>query len=222
MLTNTTRCSEFEHPEFAIECEDVLALTGTLNWFTDWLESSVQSGQAFQPGQTVQLGWSILRVSQNDAGLLTFSEPDFTHSPVQFLPGVTKSLLHLFLQKSVTDSVGLTASNDIPSLRMSAVICSRFSAKNPVFFSRTEPRENDCGWFFGCLDPAHDHSSLAELRSVSLYNAALNHAFVMVPYLGLPAGTDVILAGKDIEIYQNRQPLPFQAGSYLAQLQQSH
>lgn len=218
MLTKTTFCGKFGHPEFLIECDDFWANSGILHWLTGWLEDSVQNGKVFLPDQTVQLGWSLLKVSKGVEGCLTFSEPDFSSFPIRFVPGVSKSLQHLFLQRSVTDSVGLTDKLDVPSLRMSAIICSRFSTAKPFFFNRSEPVENDSGWFFGCLDQTHNHSSIAELQRVSLYEAALRHGFAMVPYLGLPAGTDVLVDGRTIEIYREQQPLPIQAGSYLARL----
>ncbi len=219
MLTKTTRCEAFGHAEFSIECDGIWAETGTLRWFTDWLESSVQNGDVFLPEQTVQLGWSILKVSKDNEGCLTFSEPDFTSFPIRFVPGVSKSLHHLFIQKSIAESVGLMEEIDIPSLRMSAIICSKFSTDKPLFFSRSKPMENDSGWFFGCLDKTHDHNSIDQLQRVSLYDVALRHRFQVVPYLGLPAGIDVILVGKDIEIYRERKPLAIHAGSYLEQLQ---
>ncbi|HEY1174058.1 MAG TPA: hypothetical protein VGH19_22015 [Verrucomicrobiae bacterium] len=220
MLTKTTRCGEFGHKEFLIECDDVLVQAGTTRWFIDWLESSVQAGKVFAPGQHVQLGWSILKVMPEVDNYLSFSEPDFSSSPIQFVPGVSQSLQHLFIQKSIAESIGVKEELTIPSLQTSAIICSRFSIEKPLFFSRSEPVEKDSGWFFGCLDQTHNHSVVEELRKVSLYEAALRHGFRMVPYLGLPAGTDVILVGKEIEIYRDRKPMALQPGSYLAELLQ--
>lgn len=218
MLMKTSQCSAFGHPEFNIECDAIWAESGTLNWFTDWLEASVKGGKVFQPGETVQLGWSILRIGSDEDGCLKFLEPDFVSLPVNFVTGVSQSLHHLFVQKSVADTAGLNNKLDIPSLRMSVIVCSKFSAKGPQFLSRTEQQDNDSGWFFGCVDPSHDHSSMAELSCVSLYQAALKYGFDPMAYLGLPSGTDVVVAGHSVEIYRDGQPLQIRDEGVLVEL----
>ena len=78
-----------------------------LHWFLGWIESEVSGGRRFLPEQTVQVGWSVLEIRQRNDGALGFLEPDFRSIPVRFVDSVSNTLLHLLVQKSAAESLGL-------------------------------------------------------------------------------------------------------------------
>src|SRR4051795_7899758 len=117
MRTCTQRCREHDHLEISVECEDTSALSPTLRWFLGWIESEVAGGRRFLPEQTVQVGWSLLEIRQRTDGTLGLFEPDFQSLPVRFVDSVSNTLLHLFIQKSVAESLGLDGELALPSLR---------------------------------------------------------------------------------------------------------
>src|SRR5439155_18088238 len=136
MRTCTQKCREHGHLEISVECEDASALSPSLHWFLGWLESEVAGGRRFLPEQTVQVGWSVLEIRQRNDGTVALFEPDFQSMPVRFVDGVSNTLLHLFLQKSVAESLGLVGELAPPSLRDSAIVCTEFGSTEGFVMSR--------------------------------------------------------------------------------------
>lgn len=186
----TRSCHQHGHPEFALELgEEVLELDA--EWLRATLEGLVAQGHRFRPGETLQLGWSITRIGPLEHGRLTLLEPDFESLPTHFVPGATRTLLHLRLQRSVAESLGV-AEPAFPSLRQSAIVCSRLARAHPLWLDRALPQGMDSGWFMGCADESHDHQSARSLERLSLYEVALQQPAV-VPYLALPPGLQLLL-----------------------------
>jgi hypothetical protein len=215
MRISTQKCRQHGHLEISLECEETPALSTSLQWFLGWIEHEVASGRRFLPEQTVQVGWSLLEIRQRTDGTLAFYEPDFRTVPVRFVDGVSNTLFHLFLQKSVAESLGLEAELTLPSLRQSAMVCTDFGRSESYIMSRVPPKDADSGWFFGCSDAAHDHQSVASLRRVSLYEAAAIQDSRTIPFLGLPPD---IFAGFDGTVpyfSPGETELAIRPGSYL-------
>jgi hypothetical protein len=186
----TRSCHQHRHPEFALELgEGVRELDA--EWLRATLEGLVAQGRRFHPGETLQLGWSIARIGPLEDGRLTLLEPDFESLPTHFVPGATRSLLHLRLQRSVAESLGL-AEPAFPSLRQSAIVCSRLARARPLWLDRASPQGVDSGWFIGCAGESHEHQSARNLERLSLYEVALQQPAV-VPYLALPPGVQLLL-----------------------------
>jgi len=179
------------------------------------LESEVASGRRFLPEQTVQVGWSVLEVRQRTDGTLALFEPDFRSMPVRFVDGVSSTLLHLVLQKSAAESLGLVDEIALPSLRDSAIICTEFGSTEGFIMSRVTPKPTDSGWFFGCENVAHDHQSPDGLRRVSLYEAVTRHDERTVPFLALPPDTFVGFGGAVPYFSRGETELAIRPGSYL-------
>jgi hypothetical protein len=215
MRTCTQKCREHGHPEISVQCEDAAALSPSLHWFLGWIESEVAGGRRFLPEQIVQVGWSILEIHQRSDGTFTLFEPDFQSMPVRFVDSVSNTLLHLFLQKSVAESLGLGAELAPPSLRDSAIVCTEFGSTEGFVMSRVAPKAADSGWFFGCDSAAHDHQSLDDLRRVSLYEAVTRHDDRSIPFLALPPGTFVGFGGAVPYFSRGETELAIRPGSYL-------
>src|SRR6185436_8164843 len=120
MRTSTQKCREYGHPEISVECEDASALSLNLRSFVEWIESEVAGGRRFLPEQTIQFGWSILQIRQRTDGTLGLFEPDFQSMPIVFVDSVSNTLLHLLIQKSVAESLGLDQELSLPSLLQSS------------------------------------------------------------------------------------------------------
>jgi hypothetical protein len=213
----TQKCGQVGHLEISVECDGDSALAPTLNWFLDWIENEVAIGRRFLPEQTIQVGWSVLEIRQRTDGTLGLFEPDFESMPVKFVDSVSNTLLHLFIQKSVAESLGLVAELDVPSLRDSAIICTDFGSTGGFVMSRTSTKAGDSGWFFGCNNSKHDHQSQDALRRVSVYEAMTRHEAGAIPFLGLPPDTFVGF-GDGVPYFSRRDvELEIRPGSYLHQ-----
>lgn len=215
----TTSCSHQGHPEFCITYDpNVVVVPDDAIWFLKGLEESVAGGARYKPGETIQVGWAIAVVRQEEEGDLTLWESDMQSMPIQWVAGLSSTLAQLRTQKDVVESV--VGANDLsfPSMRQSALICSRFGHGEGLILDRFEPTGAASGWYFGCRDNDHDHNDAAELRCVSLYEAAL-HTPQIISYLALPPGVLVGLRGGGVpSIFLNGEPLVFKPGSYLAAL----
>jgi hypothetical protein len=188
---STQQCQKFGQAEISVCYEDSSFMQSNVRWLLQWIESEVASGRRFLPEQTVQVGWSLLQIRLRDDGALSLFEPDFESMPVKFVDGVSRTLMDLFIQKSVAESLGLEEKLDFPSLRQSAIVCTEFGAKHGFVMSRAQPEENDSGWFFGCDNPEHDHQQLEVLQRVSVYEAAVRMEPRIIPFLALPQGAFV-------------------------------
>jgi hypothetical protein len=215
MRTCTQKCRAHGHLEISVECEDTPSLSSSLQWFLTWIENEVAGGRRFLPEQTVQVGWSLLEIRQRPDGTLGLFEPDFQSMPLRFVDHVSNTLLHLFLQKSVAESLGLEAELALPSLQQSAIVCSDFGKSGGFILSRASPKDRDSGWFFGCDSTEHDHDSADALRRVSLYEAAALLDSRTIPFLGLPP--DILLGfdGKIPYFFRGETELAIQPGSFL-------
>src|SRR3954469_14571281 len=215
MRAYTSKCKEHGHLEVSVLCDETSALSSKLKWLLEWIESEVARGRRFLPEQTVQIGWSVLEIRQRNDGTLALFEPDFQSIPVKFIDSVSNTLLHLLLQKGVTDSLDLETDIAIPSLRDSAIVCTRFGSTDGFVMSRLMPQAGDSGWFFGCDSPAHDHQAPENLRRVSLYEAAVRHNDGIIPYLGLPPNTFAGFSGEVPYFSRDERELAIRRGSYL-------
>ncbi len=215
MRASTQKCGEHGHVEISVQCEDTSALSPSLHWFLGWIENEVAAGRRFCPEQTVQVGWSVLEVRQRTDGTLALFEPDFQSLPVRFVDSVSNTLLHLFLQKSVAESLGLGRELAIPSLRDSAIACAKFGSTKGFIMSRLTPGTADSGWFFGCDNKAHDHQAPRTLGRLSLYEAVIRHDNRTIPFLALPPDTFVGFGGAVPYFSRGETELAIHPGSYL-------
>jgi hypothetical protein len=213
MQATTKNCAEYDHPEFSVNADP--NLPEQLNSFLAWLENEVAVGKQFLPDQTVQVGWSMLKIFQREDGTLGLLEPDFKSLPTVFVDSIANTLLHMLQQKSVVESLGLEARLDIPLLTKSAVICNNFGKSTEIFLSRTSSVGFDSGWFLGCFSPSHDHQSGENLGRISLYEAAVRLDERIVPYLGLPSGLEIVIGDSAPRFSFRGKNVPVKPNSYL-------
>jgi hypothetical protein len=96
-------------------------------------------GESFKPGETIQLGWMINQIVE-DNGFLTIQEPDFIKFPIQWQRSVDNTLIQLRMQKDACESVALNF--DFTSVVSSAVICTRLYQVRDVLLDRSDAQES--------------------------------------------------------------------------------
>jgi len=215
MRATTSHCRKHNHLEITLVCEDAPFLASGFQWLLGWIESEVASGKRFLPDQNVQVGWSLLNVRQREDGTLGFFEPDFKSMPVVFVDNVSNTLLHLLLQKSVNESLGLENELVLLPLSHTGIICTRFRKRGDMVLTRQLPKQNDSGWFFGCFSSDHDHQAVESLQRMSLYEAAVALDDRIIPYLALPAGIQVLINSSGPRFLRNGKELSIKPNSYL-------
>jgi hypothetical protein len=216
-ILRTSNCRAYKHPEFRITYDPaIVPVEADLRWFLGWLEQSIAQGKRFAPGQTCQIGWMLTEVRQGNDSLLSLWEPDMRAMPVSWTESVSNTLAHLRLQTDVVESVLSADALSYPSIRQSAIICTRLGQKDGLVMERTEPSGADSGWFFGCREKDHQHNDVAELLRVSLYEAAIRYAPQIVPYLALPKGVLIAVSKGVPAIFQDGELLDLKPGSFLA------
>ncbi len=213
----TTTCGRYGHPEFRVTFDPArVPVEADVHWFIGWLEQSVAQGKQFAPEQTCQVGWITTEIRLGENGFLSIWEPNMRDMPIVWAESVSNTLAHLRLQKDVVESVLSSSDLSYPSMRHSAIICTRLQENKGLVMERTPPTGNDSGWFCGCRGEDHDHNNVAELRCVSLYEAAAKYAPQIVPYLALPPGVLIGASAGAPTIFYGGEPLAFKPGSFLA------
>jgi hypothetical protein len=193
---------------------DVISIAN-VDWFANTLQVMVNNGSRFEGGQTMQIGWSVVRFEQA-ADLLELREPDFLSMPTKWLPGISKSLQHLALHRDVVESVLPVEELAIPGMRQSCLACNRIGDGNGFFMHRTEFSGQDSGWFFGCFDREHNHDDAANLLRMSLYEVVVRRVGAALPFLALPLESMVALDRGRRSIYRYDLALEPKPGSCLA------
>jgi hypothetical protein len=220
MLITTTKCHDYGHPELVLTL-DSTSLEVDARWFAGGLEQMVQSGSRFQPGQSLQIGWSLVWFVALPNETLGFEEPDMKSMPLVRQPGLTNSLRHLRLHKDTLESVLSSDALSFPSLQQSCLICTRLARSSSFFMDRRQPQCAESGWFIGCQADEHDHNDPTALKAVSLYEAAAIICPPALPYLGFPAGA-TIAVDEVLSFFMDGEPLKVRKGSFVdAQLRRN-
>ena len=196
--------------------DDVVPLED-IEWLLQFFRDAAKDGAVFADGETIQIGWAVGLMKEKSADELGMYEPDFRSVPIVFRDSVTTTLQHLRMHRDVVESVGLEA--DFPSLRQSAITCSalRDGERRLILHRVAADDPTDSGLFVGCADPQHDHSILSNLQRLSLYVVALRWPSIL-PFIALPADTQVRLLRGTPEIFMNGEQLKIRPGSFLDHL----
>lgn len=216
----TTGCAAHGHREFTLAFAHDVPVPGLERMLLGYFEGAVAQGTQFKPGQTVQLGWATLRLTQRADDTLGVLEPDLKHE-LKWVESVDQSLLDTWRQKEVLESLGLTARADFPRQALQAIVCSRVWEAEAFVLGRAEATSaTDSGWFVGCTDEAHDHQEPEALTVVPLIEIAVRLP-PLTQFLALPSGTDVVASGPGrvrARVFVDDAEVTPKAGSYLASL----
>jgi len=222
-VLRTTACGRQQHPEFRITYDLALVpVEGDARWLVAWLDDAVAAGERFVNGQTCQIGWLVTEVREGPDGDLVLWEPDMKQLPLAWVESVSYTLAQLRRQKDVCESVLSPGDISFPSMRQSAIICTRLGQTEGVVMERQAPSGSDSGWFCGCIGDDHNHNSVSELQKISLNEAAVRFAPQIIPYLALPEGVLLETRKGSLTIFRHSERMEFKPGSYLAASYASH
>lgn len=203
----TKRCAAHGHQEIAFLATDGL---GAAEQIVEWLEEEVTLGRQFLVGQTVQVGWTILKVAEG-ADCLELTGPDFLGLPVRWGPGVDTMLRHVQLHRLVCARLGTEP--EFPSMLEFAVVSPTFcGAKGGFQMSRDAVESPDSGWVVA--EPGY---ASTEAQRMSLYELAVARPDI-TPFVALPPGSAVLVGGNEVEVRYREVVLSSSTDDVLATL----
>lgn len=198
----TTSLSQFGHPEMVVDVSQEYA--SSVKWHFSYLESCVRDGTVFKPGETLKIGWMIVKLVARQDGTIEFWEPSFEQMPIKWRLGLNRTFQDLMVQSEICKKLNTEPS--FPSildvgLLSDALIDGRFE----FLMSRDVSSEKECGWCFVELD----YNDLS-ISYCSLFEIAVNRPMV-IPFLAIPQicsvkflkdGFVVSYSGIDISMYE--------------------
>lgn len=220
LVFRTGELARHGHPEITVRFEKPLPVPGIERMLLGYFENAVAAGTRFLPGQTVQLGWALLRLTERADGTVGVEEMDPDRDG-EWVESVDRTLLQTWLQQEVARSVGLEDEMDFPKQHQAAIICRRLLDGSAWLLSRETPDDGeDSGWFFGCSEDDHDHDQVDNLARVQLFAVTCQLRFI-TQFLALPPKTEVLVEGPGrirARIRFQGSDRPAEPGSYLASL----
>lgn len=201
----------YGHPDIVVSVDPEFDV-GT-EWLLGFFESEVRRGVVFKSGQTVQIGWMVSMLKGNRDGDLEVWEPGFDAMPINWVRGVNKTLRHLLLQREVCAQLGVEP--DFPSLRQSGVVSASYGTGGSFVMARQEPSGNDSGWVLAAREDAN-----VDGKRCSLFEAAL-HDSRLIPFLGLPAGSQVTYSDAEIRVSRDGTTVASDSNEFLRRLHAS-
>jgi hypothetical protein len=160
------------------------------DWLPSYFAEEVRAGVRFTPDQTVQVGWSLLKLAATSDGNLSAFEPDFETMPIRWVEGVDRTVRFLAVQRAVCDDCQVDPA--FPSILQPASSTEVMPAADQFTMVRSEAEGNHSGWTF------HRRSD-AGMRLLSLYEAAIINRAI-VPFLALPVGSIVERDGRALSV----------------------
>lgn len=174
----------------------------------------VAAGSRFQPGQSIQIGWSLARFVSLPSGALGLEEPDMKSFPIVHRPGLTRTLRHLRLQRDTLGSLEEALTPAFPPLTQACMVCSELAPDKGLRMHRFAPSASHSGWLMTCRDASHDHGEENTLRVVSLYQAILQICPRALAFLAFPTGSTVV-ADDELSFHFDGKPVAVRTGSFL-------
>ncbi|MEW1739658.1 hypothetical protein AB0346_27290 [Nocardia beijingensis] len=186
----TTSCASHGHPEFTVLCTEP-RLPGMENWLLSYLESTVAAGTRYQPGETIRVGWNLVRVRGRADGTLGLAERTDAQN---WAEQVDRTLRDVWYQREVAAGVGLADHLDFPGEDQQAIVSSCGLESPVLVLARTATDDPEfSGWSVECFE---DHAHRA-----SYYTTLLELATAMpfaVQFFALPAATTVLIESPEI------------------------
>lgn len=226
----TTNCTTFGHREITIQLRQPPPIEGVHRHLLTYFEQAVANGTVFRQGETVQFGWSTLRICEGPDKTLGVEERELDPEGT-WTQSVDRALRDIFFQLEVGKSVGLQDALCFPRQDQLARVqpCIQRGAK--MLFMRLP--DNDLpaafsGWSLRCqADHPHEEADFCPLLAIASLNPelvqflALPHdSAVLVQWKETPNAPSAGLARVDPQLFLQGQPLAPVEGSYLAMLSQ--
>src|SRR5688572_10362182 len=150
----TTRCSAAGHRELTIQLVKQSAIPDVHQMLINYFEAAVARGTKFLPNQTVQIGWSILKLCERSDGTLGVQERELTPD-VKWTESVDRAVADVWLQKEINASVGLIDALTFPRQDDSALVAECAMESNQIVMTRLpddDLPDGFSGWMFACAE----------------------------------------------------------------------
>jgi len=224
----TTKCSAAGHREFTVQFANKPPIPDLERMLISYFEAAVGRGTKFLPGQTIQMGWSILRICERTDGTLGVEERVLAPE-VEWTEQVDRALKDMWLQREVNDSVGLLDALTFPRQDETALISECAMEADQIVMTRLNKGDTPdgfSGWMLACTED-HDHGERTQIPLLAI--AAIKPGLVQL--LALPPDTSVLVLYRKKgdappgtlrigpHVFRNGVEIKPSEGSYLAALQ---
>lgn len=186
-------------------------------WLLGFIESYIASGARLNIGETMQIGWMLVRIEEGRAGALRLTEPDMRSFPVHFIDSVDHTLLHLRNQNDVVRSLSLATDPLFPSLRQSAVVHVNYKHANSVSMKREVADGLSSGWVITDTQDLAGLRDPARFLTTSLYQLGLDRP-ELIKFFALPPMLEVSVDNGRTRVCGPNGALSLVPGSYLSEL----
>lgn len=226
-IHRTTSCGGFGHREITLQLTGS-PVPGLHRGLIDYFERAVARGAKFLPGQTVQVGWSTLRICERADGTLGVQERELQPT-LAWTESVDRALYDLWVQREIVASVGLQDKLTFPAQDDLVMVSGcGMEGHGAMVFIRLPAQglpERFSGWTLACAQN-HDHGerhilplmAIAATRPGLVQLLALPHdTTVLVRYAEKPDAPGALRIEPHV-LRDGREIAP-SPGSYLAALQ---
>jgi hypothetical protein len=178
------------HPNIVVWFDELLGIRP--DWVLKFFEDQVRRGSQFRAGQTVQIGWMLIKLEKTTNGELEVWEPDVGVMPVRWTRGITTTLRHLTIQNAVCDEIG--AAREYPSMRDAGTVTLGFGPGIDQFeMTRREPVQGHSGWIFSGSGEKKSNV-LHSLFEIGIWRPAC------IPFLALPPAVSVSISSSEVKV----------------------
>ncbi|HLL22586.1 MAG TPA: hypothetical protein VK427_10660 [Kofleriaceae bacterium] len=227
-LHRTTSCTAAGHREVTLQLAKPSPLPDLHRILIDYFEAAVSRGMRFLPNQTIQLGWSVLRLCERDDGTLGVEERALAPE-VTWIEAVDRALADVWTQREIARSVGLADALAFPYQDDRALVANCVLEATELVMTRVSGDDLPAGfsgWMLACARD-HDHGERAYVPLIAV--ATMQPALVQL--LALPHDTSVLVVFRwkpsgpsgamriEPHIFRRGEEIIPAAGSYLAALQ---
>jgi hypothetical protein len=154
---------KFGHPDIVMSVDGKPGSDWLINYFSE----QAHDGVCFKAGQTVQVGWALVKLVGDGSDGLTVFEPDFSSMPVEWVAGTSRVMRQLIVQREVCDQIG--AAPCFPSMIEPGAVSPGFIGGRSAF---TMSRDEN-GWLFRSKDDKGHEAGLSSLYAVGIGRTAV-------------------------------------------------
>ncbi|MCJ8313866.1 MAG: hypothetical protein HRU38_17380 [Saccharospirillaceae bacterium] len=212
MIYSTEKHKQANHKQIFFEITENSIPDTDINWFREYLDSSMLEGSQFKEGQTIQLGSYLIKLETID-NKLTLLEPELKGNVFNFVPGVNNTLRILRNQKDVVESIKMDGLlPDFADMAQPIIVSGDYKNSHLFNITHEAPTETDSGWFFA------DKNNESDTKMISIFEFFTARP-ELIQFFAIPQGTSIfkVESGEIIPVKDGNQ-IETKDGSYLSEL----
>lgn len=216
MLFKTNIRTDHGHPDLVFECDTSTVPDVDARWLLNLIAQEITRGVIFRDGQTMQLGWIVLKLSLQQDGFLHLQEPDFSSPVLTYINSVTRTLKQFRAQRDTVASCAEDVSPLFPSMHDTVAVCAKLEQANTVLMTREGTRETFSGWMISDANSLSAQQQLSDNYDiVSLYDLSRSRPD-LIKFFAFPPGYGAwVAAYDDIAILKAGMPVRLRPDSFL-------